>query len=150
MKVIFLDDIPNKGKRGEIKEVANGYARNFLFPRGLALLATETALKTAQIQLQKQAQHRANEQVNLAELAHHIDGTKVYFQVRAGAKERLFGSITNADIAQELSKIAGFPIDKRKITLDKPLREIGSHEIMVKLSTDIAVRVTVVIEEQKG
>lgn len=150
MKVIFLDDIPNKGKRGEIKEVANGYARNFLFPRGLALLATETTLQTAQIQLQQQVQHKANEQVNLAELAHHIDGTKVYFRARAGAKERLFGSITNADIAQELSKIAGFPINKRKITLDKPLRELGSHEIMVKLSTDIDARVTVVIEEQKG
>lgn len=149
MKVIFLDDIPNKGKRGEIKEVANGYARNFLFPRGLALLATETTLQTAQIQPHQQAQRKANEQANLSELAHRIDGSKVYFRARAGAKERLFGSITNADIAQELSKIADFSIDKRKIALDKPLRKLGSHEIMVKLSADIDARVTVVIKEQK-
>ncbi len=149
MKVIFLEDISNKAKRGEIKEVADGYARNFLLPRGLAMLATKRALQTAQIQLQQQTQRQAKEEVKLGELRHQIDGTKVYFYARAGAEGRLFGSITTSDIAQELSKITGFPIDKRKIMLDKPLRELGSHEVIIKPSKDIDIKIAVVIEERK-
>lgn len=150
MKIIFLEDVPNKGKRGEIKEVADGYARNFLLPKGLAALATETMLRTAQIQLRQQTQRQAKEQAKKAELAHRVDGAKVYFYVRTGAGKRLFGSITTTDIARELGKLAGFSIDKRKIMLKKPLHELGSHEVVVKLSKSVGTKITVVIEEQGG
>ncbi len=150
MRVIFLEDVPNKGKKGEIKEVANGYARNFLIPRGLAALATETKLQTAQIRLQQQAKRKTEEQARLGELARQIEGTKLYFYARAGGtKKRLFGSITATAIAEKLSQLTGFTLDKRKIVLPKPLKELGSYEVIVKLSPKVETKIIVIIEEEK-
>lgn len=145
-----MRDVPSQAKKGEIKEVADGYARNFLLPRGIALLAKQSTIRTAQVQLQQKAKDQALKQSELAEVARQIDGTRVRFRVRVGARKRLFGSITATDIAQELRQLTGFAIDKRRIELDEPLRELGSHEIVVRLSKDIEAKVKVLIEEEES
>lgn len=140
--------MPGKGKRGEIREVADGYARNFLLPRGLALLATPGTLHSIQTRRQQTVESHAQKHEELLEMARIIDGKQVYLQARAGAQERLFGSITTTDIVQALSQLTGFAIDKRRIKLDEPLRKLGSYKVAIKLSQDIEAKITVIIEEK--
>jgi len=157
MKVILLEDLPGKGTAGEIKEVSKGYARNFLLPQGLALAATATTIKGAESRIQKGKAHEALDQAKLAELAKKIEGSEIHLQARVGAGDRLFGSITAADIAQELSQVIGHSepkvkhlIDKRKIDMEKPLRQAGSYEITIKLAKELEPKITVVIEQEKA
>jgi large subunit ribosomal protein L9 len=149
MKVIFLEDVSGKAKAGEIKEVAKGYAKNFLLPRGLALAATSTAMKQAESGLQKGKNQEGLDQAKLAELAGLIEGKEIHFKARVGTGDRLFGSITAADIAEELSQAIGSSLDKRKIDIDKPLRKTGSHEVIIKLAKDLEPRITVIIRPEK-
>lgn len=150
MKVIFLKDISGKGKAGEVKEVTQGYARNFLLPQGLALAATSTTIKVAESRIQKEGAQETIDQAKLAEIAKQIEGSEVHLQAHVGVGDRLFGSITAADIAQELNRVTGFSIDKRKIDMDKPLRQAGSYEVAIKLFKDLEPKVKVVIEQRKA
>lgn len=149
MKIVLLQDIPGKGKAGEIKEVSIGYAKNFLLPRGLALLATPAVIKQVQSKLEKERLQESMDREKLVELARQIEGKEIRLQARKGAGERLFGSITAADIAEELSRATGLVIDKKKIDLETPLRRVGSYQVGVKLASDLRPLITVVIEEQK-
>jgi large subunit ribosomal protein L9 len=150
MKIVFLKDVSSKGKAGEIREVADGYARNFLFPKGLALPATQEAIKSAKAKAEEKARHQLHLQEELSELAKLIDGKEVYFKARAGEKGQLHGSITSADIAKELSKLADVEIDKKKIELDEPLRHLGSHEVKINFLKEVEAKVQVIIEEEKA
>jgi large subunit ribosomal protein L9 len=149
MKVVLLEDLPGRGKAGEIKEVSKGYAKNFLLPRGLALLATPTVIKQVESRLEKEKLEEGVDRDKLVELAQQIEGREVRFKARMGAGERLFGSITAADVAEELSRAIGSVIDKKKIDIEKSLRKTGSYEVAVKLASDINPQITVVIEEEK-
>lgn len=149
MKVIFLQDVSSKGKQGEIKDVADGYARNFLFPRKLALPATPAAMKEAQVRMEENKKKRERYQTELGQLAQRIEGTELNFKAKAGGKGRLHGSITAADIARKLTEIAGSEIDKKKIELEEPLRNLGTHEVVVGFSGGIEAKISVVIEEEK-
>jgi len=149
MKVVLLEDLPGKGRAGEIKEVSNGYAKNFLLPQGLALAATPMVMKQVESRLQKEGREEIINRDKLVELAQQIEGREIRLKARAGAGERLFGSITAADIAEELSRAIGAVIDKKKIDIEKSLRQAGSHEVTVKLAGDLKPRITVVIEEEK-
>jgi large subunit ribosomal protein L9 len=149
MKVVLLEDLPGKGKAGEIKEVSKGYARNFLLPRGLAVLATPTVIKQVESKLEKEKLEESIDRSKLVELAQQIEGKEIRFKARMGAGERLFGSITAADIAEELSRAIGSVIDKKKIDIGESLRKTGSHEVAVKLASDLNPQITVVIEEEK-
>jgi large subunit ribosomal protein L9 len=145
MKVVFLQDVPNVAKAGEIKEVADGYGRNFLIPRKLAALASPQAI--SQVKIGGKAQAGTEEELD--ELAQQLEGKEVSLKAHAGAKERLYGSITSADIAAELESATGLVIDKRKIELEKPIHKLGSYELTVKLGKDITPKITVnVIEEE--
>jgi len=146
MRVVFLQDVPNVAKVGDIKEVANGYARNFLIPRKLALLAKPQAIR------QIETGDRAKAQVNaeLMALASQIEGKEVILKAKAGAKDRLYGSITSADIASELSNNTGLAIDKRKIELDEPIRQLGNYEVTIKLAKDILPKIRVTIAEEES
>jgi large subunit ribosomal protein L9 len=146
MKVILLRDIAGKGRKGEIKEVAEGYGRNFLLPRGLALPATAGVTKQAETLIRKESQREDVEQSKLQKLAQEIEGTEVHFQARIGAGGRLFGSITATDIARELGQVIGSPIDKRKVGIDKALHHEGSYDVTIKLAKDLAPEIKVVIE----
>ena len=150
MKVVLLKDVPGKGKAGEVKEVNEGYARNFLLPQGLASLATPVAMKQVETGLQKERHQEELDHANLAELAKQIEGSRICFQARVGTGDRLFGSITTTDIAEELSRTIGSPIDKRKVTIDKPLRQAGSYEVIIKLAQELEPSITVVIEQEKS
>ena len=150
MKVIFLQDVPNVAKAGEMKEVADGYGRNFLIPKKLALLASPSAVSTIEAQLKTKAGNQEQVEAELVELANQLEGREVILKAKAGAKDRLYGSITSADIATELEGIAGLAIDKRKIELAEPIRQLGSYEVAIKLAKDVIpkVRVTVTAEEK--
>lgn len=149
MKVVLTEDVRGQGKAGEIREVSKGYARNFLLPQGLALVATPALVKEVEFRLERQRLEETVDREQLVELAQQIEGKEVRFRARIGAGERLFGSITAADIAEELSKAIGSEVDKKKIDLEKPLRQTGSHEIAVKLAGDLKPQITVVIEEEE-
>jgi large subunit ribosomal protein L9 len=150
MRVVLLEDLPGKGRAGEIKEVSKGYAKNFLFPQGLALVATPMVMNQVESRLQKERREEIINRDKLVELAQQIEGREIHLKARAGTGERLFGSITAADIAEELSQSIGSVIDKKKIDIEKSLREAGSHEVTVKLAGDLKPQITVVIEEEKG
>ncbi|MGB6873528.1 MAG: 50S ribosomal protein L9 [Dehalococcoidia bacterium] len=149
MKVVLLEDLPGKGKAGEIKEVSKGYARNFLLPRGLALVATPTVIKQVESNLEKEKFEESIDRDKLVELAQQIEGKEIRFKARMGDGERLFGSITAADVAEELSQAIGSVIDKKKIDIGESLRKTGSYEVAVKLASDLNPQITVVIEEEK-
>ncbi len=147
MKVIFLKDAP-KGKRGEIKEVADGYARNFLLPKGLALPATPSAIKAAKVLSDEKAESQARQREELGRIAQELEGKELHFKAKAGAKGRLHGAITTASIADELSRLTGFEIDKRKVELEEPLHHVGSYDVMINLGTGTEAKIKVVIEEE--
>ena len=147
LPVIF---VLGKGKKGEIREVADGYARNFLLPQGLAVPATPTAIKVAETQFEERAQRQVRQQEELGELIERLEGKELYFKARAGAKGRLHGAVTSADIAAELSRLIDFQIDKKKVELDEPLHHLGSYEIAVGLATGLEAKIKVVIEEEIG
>ncbi len=147
MKVIFLQDVPNVARAGEIKEAANGYGRNFLIPRKLALLARSESINTVGVKLKVEARSRAQTEAELIEMANQLDGREVFVEARTGGKDRLYGSITAADIAAKLEDATGLAIDKRKIELDESIRKIGSYEVNVRLSKDIVPKIKVTVTE---
>jgi large subunit ribosomal protein L9 len=147
MKVIFLKDVP-KGKRGEIKEVADGYARNFLFPKGMALPATPSATKEAKLLLDKKVEHQTRQQEEQSKVAQELEGKELQFKAKAGAKGRLHGAITSANIAEELSRVTGLEIDKKRVEMDEPLHQLGDYEIVINLGTGSVAKIKVLIEEE--
>ena len=147
MKVIFLQDVPNVAQAGQVKEVADGYARNYLIPRKLAALAQPQAVSQIETRTKKMEVRLTSE---MQELAILIEGTEVNLKAKAGAKDKLYGSITSADIAAELQNVTGLEIDKRKIELEEPIRQLGSYEIALKLGKDIAPKIKVTVTEEEA
>jgi large subunit ribosomal protein L9 len=146
VKVIFLQDVPNVAKAGEIKEVAAGYGRNFLIPRKLALLADAQVFS----QIKTGGKTEVQRNIELSELARQVEGKEVNLKARVGARERLYGSITTADIAAELEQSAGVVIDKRKIALDEPIRKLGSYDVPIRLAKDIVPTIRVNVTEEEA
>lgn len=145
MKVVFLEDVPNVGKAGDIKEVADGYGRNYLLPKKLALVSKPGAVTQVKAQIEARA-----ESEKMRKLAVELDGKEVVLKVKMGAKERMHGSITSANIATELSSLTGHEVDKRKIDLAEPIKHLGSYEIAIKLAKGIEPKVKVnIIEKDK-
>jgi large subunit ribosomal protein L9 len=148
MKVILLKDVPGQGKSGEVKEVSEGYGRNFLLPKGLAVVASAGKEKEAKQLLHAIAQREAKTLNEFAKVAEQLNGKEIKFKAKAGANERLYGAITSADIAAKLSKLADFAVDKRKIMLTEPLRQLGAHEVTLHLAKDIEAKVKVIVEAE--
>lgn len=148
MKVIFLKDVPNVASAGEIKEVASGYGRNFLIPQKLALLVNPQAINLMATQRRVKARQQAESEAEFLELAQELDGREITLEARVGAQDHLYGSITNADIAAELQDSAGLVVDKRKIELAEPIRQLGNYEIVVKLAKDIVPKIRVIVIEK--
>ena len=148
MKVIFLQDVPNVARAGEIKEVANGYGRNYLIPRKLALLANSESINTLAVKLEVQAHSQAQTESELVEMANQLDGRELFLEARSGGKDRLYGSITAADIAAELENATGLVVDKRKIELEESIRQTGSYEVDIRLAKDIVPKIKVTVTEK--
>ena len=149
MKVVFLQDVPNVARAGEIKEVASGYGRNFLIPQKLALLASSPAINVIVAQRKINARNQQQTEAELAEVAGQLDGREVFLSARVGAKDRLYGSITNADIAAELESATGLVIDKKKIELAKPINQLGSYELTIRLAKDVIPKIKVTVTEEE-
>lgn len=149
MKVIFLEDVPDVANSGDVKEVADGYARNFLIPRRLASLVTSQATSQLEAQLSSRAEKQAQIAEEFTKMANQLDGREITLKAKVGAKGRLYGSITSADIADELSKTSDLVIDKKKIELTEPIRELGSFEVTVRLAKDILPKIKVTVIEQE-
>lgn len=150
MKVVLLQDVPRLGKAGEVKEVADGYGRNFLLPRGLAEFASPALLKRAEEQLQAEARRQRIADVELASLAQSIEGIEVSIKAKVGAQGRLYGAITSGDIADVLHRVIGQDVDKKKIELEEPIHQLGEYEVVVRLSKELVPTIRVVVEEEKG
>lgn len=146
MKVIFVKDVPGSGDVGEVKEVARGYGRNYLLANGLAVEANAGAMKQAESRIRQEKGRKEQESKKLELLAARLQGRELHFKARVGTEDKLFGSITAAQIAEELSKTADTPVDKKQVVLERPLREAGSHEVLIKLSGKAEATVTVIIE----
>ena len=149
MKVIFLEDVPKVARAGEIKEVADGYGRNFLIPRKLAMLARSSAVATTEVQHRIRAKEEAQLEVEMLELARQLEGKEIILKARAGSKDRLYGSITSADIASEVENATGLVVDKRKIELAEPIRQLGSYDLTIRLAKDIVPKIKVNVIEQE-
>jgi len=149
MKVIFVQDVPNVARAGEIKEVASGYGRNFLIPQKLALLASSPAISVIEAQRKISARNQQQTETELVEVANQLDGREVFLKAQVGAKDRLYGSITNADIAAELESTTGLVIDKKKIELAKPIHQLGSYEVTIRLAKDVMPKIKVTVIEKE-
>ena len=145
MKVVFIQDVPHVAKAGDVKEVADGYSRNYLLPKGLAVAATPAELKKLEVQKQASARREVRTEQEAEAFAKVLQDTTVVLKMRAGTKEKLYGSVTTADIAREIKKLTKQDVDKRKIELEEPIRELGSHQVSIKLTKDITATVKVVI-----
>jgi large subunit ribosomal protein L9 len=147
MEVILKEDVAKLGSRGDVVKVAEGYGRNFLLPRKLAIEAS--ASNKAVIEQMKAASVRrsAKEKTQAEELAKQFDGLSVTFQRRSGEGDQLFGSVTSGDIADALEK-KSFHVDRRKIQLHEPLKQIGEFDVPVKLHKDVTTHLKVVIEKE--
>lgn len=150
MKVLLTQDVPNLGMAGEIYAVAGGFARNYLMPRGMAVIATKGALKQAEEIKQAGIRRRAQERANAEAQAQVIAGKKLLFQANAGENDRLYGSVTSVDIAERLSEAVGFEIDRRRIVLDQALRELGIFELPLRLMPEVTTTFKVAVVREGG
>ena len=143
MKIILQQDIANVGKEGEVVTVSDGYARNYLFPRRLATLAEGGALKN--VQMKQALEERRSEKIKTQadQAAAQLQGKSVTVTARAGAGDRLYGSITSQDIADAIRTTLGVTVDKRKVQLADPIKAMGTYTVPVKLHRDVAVPLTV-------
>jgi len=146
MKVIFLKDVSHIGKAGEVKNVADGFGRNYLIPKNLAVVFKPGLDKVIAARLQ--ANLPSPEEVE--DLVARLEGKQITLRGRVGSRERLHGAITTEAIAAELEKETGLEIDKRKILLEEPIHRLGDYEVAIKLAKDAAPKIVVsVVEEEK-
>ena len=142
MKVILKADVKGSGKKGDIIEVSDGYAKNFLFKKNLAEAATPSSVNEAQQKKQAQAFHRAEEIKAMQDLAASLKGKKITLAIKTGENGKLFGSVTSAQVAQELNAL-GFEVDKKKIILKEPIKTLGVFEIDIRFMEKIESKITV-------
>jgi large subunit ribosomal protein L9 len=147
MKVIFLKDVKGKGKKGEVKNVADGYAHNFLLKQGLAVEANNTNVSSLNAQKKKEEKHAEEELAEAKALKAKIDEITVELTAKSGEGGRLFGSITSKQIAEALQKKQGIKIDKRKLELEDAIRSLGYTKVPVKLHTEVTATLNVHIKE---
>jgi large subunit ribosomal protein L9 len=147
MKVILLKDVKSLGKKGDLVNTSDGYARNYLFPRGLAQEATDANLHVLNNKKEAERRQKLAEIEAAQKLAESLKGKEIKLTVKSGENGRLFGSITGKDIADELNKKFNLKIDKKKIVIDI-IRQLGTYEVEIKLYPEISTKVKVVIEEK--
>ena len=149
MKVLLKEDVENLGYAGEVYTVADGYGRNYLIPKGMAVIAKPGVLKQADVWRKKAEARRAELRAEHEALSEKIESTKLTFTARAGSTGKLYGSITTTMITDLLNETLGTEIDRRKVGTE-PLRQLGEHKVVVRLSGDFQPHVTVFIESEDG
>ena len=147
MKVIFLADVKGKGKKGELKDVSDGYARNFLLPKKLAKEATTDNLNTFNLQEKAKAAQIAREKAEAQENAKKLESMQVKVTAKAGSNGRLFGAVTNKEISDALAKQHGMTIEKNKIVLSEPIKSYGAFDVKCKFGYEISGVIHVLVCE---
>ena len=142
MRIVLREDIQNLGRRGEVVKVANGYARNFLLPKGKALLATEGNLKTMEREKRRFVVHQVKEKEEAADVARRLAAVSCTIVRKVGENDVLYGSVTASDIAEYLAK-EGITVDKRRIQIDEPIKSLGIYNVPVRLHPEVSAEVKV-------
>ncbi len=148
MKIVLRQDVPKVGEAGTVQTVSNGYARNYLIPQGMAVVATDGELKVAAHNLAVKERKIVRQEELLRSLSDKINGQRLTFTAKAGEQGRLYGSITASDVATALAAQISEEVDRRRVVLDEPLRSIGEHTVTVHLVGRLRPQVTVVIEAE--
>lgn len=147
MKVVLLKDVKGTGKKGEIKEVADGYGKNFLIKNGYAVIANASAVNENNRQKEAAAYHKEMEKQEAVKLGEKLKGVTIKIAIKCGENGKTFGSVTSKEIAEALKK-EGFEIDKRKIELDGPIKAIGTYRITIRLHSEVSVKINLQIEAE--
>lgn len=147
MKVILLQDVKGKGKKGQMIEVSDGYARNYMLPRKLAVEATPDAVNTKKMNDKATQERIAREKAEAMEISNRLREMILTVTAKGGGSGRLFGSVTNQEIADALEKFSGIKLDKRKIVISDPIKSVGTYTVTCKLGYEITAPLTVKIEE---
>ena len=147
MKVILLTDVKGKGKKGQMIEVSDGYARNYMLPRKLAQEATADAVNTMRMNDKATAERQARERAEAVAVSKQLRELTLIVKAKGGGAGRLFGAVTTTEIADALKKNAGITIDKRKLVLDENIKNVGTYTVKAKLGYEIVGQFTVKIEE---
>ena len=147
MKVILLQDVKGKGKKGQMLEVSDGYARNFMLPRKIAVEATADAVNTMRMNDKATQERIAREKSEAMEISKKLRDLTVVVTAKGGGSGRLFGSVTNQEIADALKEKSGISLDKRKIVMAEPIKNVGTYTVTCKLGYEITAPLTVKIEE---
>ena len=147
MKVILLQDVRGKGKKGQMLEVSDGYARNYMLPRKIAMEATADAINTMRMNDKATQERQARERAEAMELAKRMKAMTLTVYAKGGGAGRLFGSVTSQEIANALQS-QGITLDKRKIVIDEPIKNVGTYTIRCKLGYEITAQLTVQIQEK--
>jgi len=148
VRIILQKEVEKLGVPGDVVNVADGYARNFLVPRGLAIQATKGTVRQAENLRRAHEERTAKARKEAEALADRLGAVTVRLVHRAGGEGKLFGSITAQDLAAEIEKQSGQPVDRRSIMLEEPIRSVGSHEVQIHLVPDVTARVTVEVEPE--
>ncbi|HEV2992517.1 MAG TPA: 50S ribosomal protein L9, partial [Candidatus Angelobacter sp.] len=148
MEVILKEDVPKLGHRGEVVKVAEGYGRNYLLPRKLAIEANQGNKAVIEQMKQSAVRRSAVEKSDAESLSKQLEAVSLRFERKAGEKDHLFGSVTSSDVAEALEK-KGFNIDRRKIQLSEPLKSLGDFEVSIKLHRDVATRIKVTVAKEE-
>ncbi len=149
MKVILTQDVRGKGKKGQMIEAAEGYARNFLLPKGMAVLATADAVNTMNLQAKAKAKADAEAKAAALEIAEKLKSCQVKISAKGGEGGKLFGAVTGKEIAAALKEQYGMDVDSKKLVLDQPIKTFGSFEVKAKLGFEISGTVYVLVTEEK-
>lgn len=147
MKVILLQDVKGKGKKGQLLEVSDGYARNYMLPRKIAIEATPDAINTMRMNDKAAAEKAAREKAEAMETAKQLRAMTLTVTAKGGGAGRLFGSVTNQEISDALKAKSGITLDKRKIVISDPIKNVGTYTVQCKLGYEISAPLTVKIEE---
>jgi len=148
MRIILLQDVENLGKKYEVKEVADGYARNFLIPKGLAKIATKENLKWLENQKEIEVKKAEEELKKVQEIATNIDGQEIIISVKVGEEGQLFESITSQKIYEKLKEL-GFEIKKSQIDLTEPIKELGEYPVKIKFEHNLEAEIKIIVVEEK-
>ncbi|MBQ6214563.1 MAG: 50S ribosomal protein L9 [Oscillospiraceae bacterium] len=149
MKVIFNQDVKGQAKKGELKEVSDGYARNYLFPRNLAQAATADNLNKYKLQEKAKAAQIAKEKAQAEEYAKKLEGVQVIIKAKSGGKGKLFGAVTSQEISDALKEQCGIEIEKNKIVQSEPIKSFGNYEVKAKLGYEVSGIINVLVTEDK-
>lgn len=150
MKVLLTKDVEHLGRAGDLKEVSGGYGRNFLVPQGFAVLATKGQVKQAEERLKAERRRVEIARRDAEAIAARLTGQTLHFVERVGEQDRLYGSVTNVDIANKIQEQLSLEVDRRRIDLEDPIKRVGNYPVKIQIATGVSAVINVVVEGEGG